>query len=117
MQRYFKDVFVETRNVFIDIQAIMRQGFKFENPILSKLSQLGKNGKLNILISEVVRKEVASKILEKLVVIEKAKSEIEKAISIVESEIPSEVNDALMMLNTQHLNELAVSRWEAYIRF
>ncbi|MDO6611624.1 PIN domain-containing protein [Shewanella sp. 1_MG-2023] len=106
---------METRNVFIDTQAIMRQGFKFENRVLSKLSRLGEAGKLNILISEVVQNEVTSKITEKLALIEKSKSEIEKAISIIEGYIPKEIDEAIAALDTQSLTELAIARWDKYI--
>jgi hypothetical protein len=114
-QHHCKETLLETRNVFIDTQAIMRQGFKFENRVLSKLSQLGESGKLNILISEVVKNEVASKITEKLAVVEKSKSEIEKAVSIIEGSIPTEIDEAIAKLDTQSLTELAISGWEKYI--
>ena len=79
---------MKTRNIFIDTQAFMRQGFKFENNVLSRIKELGDQSLINIYISDVIKQEVDSKISEKLSKAHKAKDDLLKELSILESDLP-----------------------------
>ncbi len=84
---------METKNIFIDTQAFLKQGLKFEGPVLKKIRSLGNTSLVNIYISEVVRREVSSKIFEKMEDVKKSFAKMAKDISILESNTPKKIND------------------------
>ncbi len=106
---------MKTRNIFIDTQAFMKQGFKFENNILSRIKELGSQSLIKIYISEVVKQEVSSKIIEKLSKAKKAKDDLIKELSILESDIPKSIKEMLNNYESIEINDIAKKRWDQYI--
>lgn len=106
---------MKTKNIFIDTQAFMRQGFKFENRVLSGISRLGRSGAIKIYISDVVKGEVHQKIQEKLEKSITHKNAFLRELSVLESSVP----DTLLQEVGEQLNdkllELARQRWSSYI--
>ncbi|HMT55144.1 MAG TPA: PIN domain-containing protein [Saprospiraceae bacterium] len=102
---------MKTRNIFIDTQAFMRQGFKFEKNVLSRIKELGNQSLINIYISDVIKQEVDSKISEKLSKANKAKDELLKELSILESDLPKNIRDFLSDYQNSKINEIAKNGW------
>jgi len=106
---------MKTRNIFIDTQAFMQQGFKFENTILSRIKELGRLSLINIYISEVVKREVSSKISEKLANAYKHRSDFLKEMSVLESEVPEELTRSLSDFDEASIKNIGETRWVSYI--
>lgn len=106
---------MKTRNIFIDTQAFMQQGFKFENTVLARISELGRSQFINIYISEVVKEEVSGKIKDKLLKACQLRSDLTKELAILESDIPDLLSQALTQTSDEELIELALSKWYGYI--
>ena len=89
----------------------MRQGFKFEKNVLSRIKELGNQSLINIYISDVIKQEVDSKISEKLSKANKAKDELLKELSILESDLPKNIRDFLSDYQNSKINEIAKNGW------
>ncbi|CDG55215.1 MULTISPECIES: PIN domain-containing protein [Halomonadaceae] len=106
---------MKTRKIFIDTQAFMQQGFKFEGSVLNRIKKLGRSNLIEIYLSEVVKREVSSKISEKIKEAKKKSSDFIKELSILESETPKEVIDFINLVEKHDLQELALSKWNKFI--
>jgi PIN domain len=106
---------LETRTVFMDTQAFMKQGLNFKNATLSKINSLGKTDCVNILITDIVKKEVQSKILDNTEKTIKAKNDLivglkkEDCVDLV----PLITN--IESTTDENLKQISINRWEQYI--
>lgn len=106
---------METRKIFIDTQAFMQQGFRFEGSVLNRVRDLGRSNLIEIYVSEVVKREVSSKISEKVNKAKKLSGDLIKELSILESETPKEAIDFADLIEKNDLHEVALSRWNKFI--
>lgn len=106
---------METRNVFIDTQVFMREGFKFNNNRLSQLLKLGKAKLVRVIISDVVQREVSSKISEKISEVAKAKHNLLKELEILENDAPNELTEIIKRIEVDGLITIGHKRWLDYI--
>lgn len=106
---------METRKIFIDTQAFMQQGFRFEGSVLNRVRELGRSNLIEIYVSEVVKREVSSKILEKVNKAKKLSGDLIKELSILESETPKEAVDFADLVESNDLHEVALSRWNKFL--
>jgi len=106
---------METRKIFIDTQAFMQQGFKFEGSVLNRVRELGRSNLIEVYVSEVVKREVSSKISEKTNKAKKLSSDLFKELSILESETPKEIIDFVGLVERNDLQEIALSRWNKFL--
>ncbi|MCP4698663.1 MAG: DUF4935 domain-containing protein [Gammaproteobacteria bacterium] len=107
---------LEARTIFIDTQAFMQQGFRFEKKVLSRLSELGKSMSIKILISDVVRQEVSSKLTEKLTRVSKLKKDLLKEIGFLGKDIPRELVKVLDDIDESVLLKAGEERWANYLK-
>ncbi len=106
---------MDTRNVFLDTQSILQLGLKFEDKALSRLKMLGQANSVNILISEVVKREVTKKLKEKTSAIRRDIESLSRKLKIYESGTPRELEAALSDNEKYQLDDLAQSRWLTYL--
>lgn len=102
---------MKTRNIFVDTQAFMRQCFRFEGAVLKRIEQLGKDGLINILISEVVSREVKSKLAEQMDNAYQSFRSMQKNLEVLESASP--LID--FSIDIRGLKGIAESRWDKYL--
>lgn len=106
---------METRKIFIDTQAFMQQGFKFEGGVLNRIKELGRSSLINIYVSEVVKREVISKISDKTNKAIKLRSELLKELSILESDLPVDIEESFNTLKNFGIGEVGESRWVKFL--
>ena len=103
---------LETRIVFLDTQIFVEQKFNFKSPGLHRLGKLGNLKEIDILISDVVDKEVRSKIDETLHKIEISKNKLLKEINFLnQKKLKAEIEKALP---NGTLLKMGVKQWDDY---
>lgn len=107
---------LETRNIFIDTQAFRQQHFKFGNRVLSRLRELGSAGLINIIISDVVRREVSSQISKKVSEAISLKDKLLNELSFLENDIPKQLAESLKSSTIEDLKNIGDMRWKDYIK-
>ncbi len=106
---------MKTKKIFIDTQAFMKQGFKFEGSVLKTIMNLGRSSLIEIYISEVVKREVINKISEKTTKATKLRSDLLKELSILESDLPKDIADTLKAIDEIGIEEIGESRWIKFL--
>ncbi|MCK8077298.1 PIN domain-containing protein [Vibrio sp. 1CM2L] len=106
---------MQTRNVFIDTQSFMQQGFRFDSGVLKKLSKLGEYSLINIYISEIVKGEVESKLNDKSDQIIISKNRFTKDLAFIESGVPNELAEALKDFNDKLIQDQVHAGWNLFL--
>ena len=106
---------METRKIFIDTQAFMQQGFKFEGSVLKRIMNLGRSSLIEIYVSEVVKREVISNISDKTSKAKKLRSDLLKELSILESDLPKDIADTLKAIDEIGIEGIGESRWIKFL--
>ncbi|MDW7547483.1 PIN domain-containing protein [Pseudoalteromonas peptidolytica] len=106
---------METKNIFVDTQVFVQQGLKFENQQLRRLYELGKDERIRIFISEVVKQEVAGKFANKVHKALQSKKSMMKELEVLEELLPPELTSALEKCDESSLIEVSLSKWNAFI--
>lgn len=106
---------METRKIFIDTQAFMQQGFKFEGSVLKRIMNLGRSSLIDIYVSEVVKREVTNKISEKISKATKLRFDLLKELTILESDLPKDIVDNFKAIDEMGIEEVGKSRWIKYL--
>jgi hypothetical protein len=109
-----KEIKMETKNIFIDTQAFIQQGLRFENATLEKLKDLGSSGCINILISEVVKREVEYKLEEKFRLMSEKMNALKKDIVSLQLNIPENVENSFNQIHYFITTQLS-SRWNNFL--
>lgn len=106
---------MKTRNVFIDTQSFMQQGFRFDSGVLKKLSKLGEYSLINIYLSEIVKGEVESKLNDKSEKVINLKKQFTKGLASIESGVPNELVESLKGFNDKSIKELVHTGWNSFL--
>ena len=93
----------------------MQQGFKFDGSTLNKIKELGRSSLIEVYISEVVKKEVISKLSEKMTKANKLRSDFLKELVILENDLPNELAESLNKFDKLSLEKVAESRWVKFL--
>lgn len=107
---------MKTRIVFIDTQAFMQQSFKFDSEVFKKLCELGENNKISILISDVVKREVESKLKINIEDICRKKKSLTKLLLSLDSNAPKDLIKALDEFNDKVIESHTLSGWNNFLK-
>lgn len=106
---------MKTRNIFIDTQAFMQQGLKFESKILARIRQLARSQLIHVYISEVVKNEVEVKIKERALKALQHRSNYIKELDFYESKLPDEIKKTINYFSDDSILEIGISIWRDYL--
>lgn len=109
---------METNKIFIDSDAIYKQGIKFEGRVLNKIKELGRSLLIEIYTSVVVKEEISSHILEQL---SEAKDGWNQFAGKIENLFESEACKDIPELQElekrlEGLDKAALLRWENFLK-
>ncbi len=99
----------------MDTQAFMKQGLNFKNATLSKISSLGKADCVSFLITDVVKKEVQSKILDNTEKTIKAKNDLVAGLRKEDCDDLIHLITNIESTTDENLKQISINRWEQYI--
>lgn len=107
---------LSTKNVFIDTEVFIGFGLGFSNTLLGRLKNLGKLGKLNLFISDIVQREVYSHLAKKGLTIEKQAKEFSRQTHHFSDIIEPGFIPDLDRFADGAISKTLKSNWQSYIR-